>query len=159
MLLNPVCYYRVARFLYLRRIHLLPRIVSRFCQLLLHCYLPCTAELGEGCDVGYSGIGVLVHARSRLGRCVFLGPGVVIGGRSQQTGVPRIGDNVYIAAGAKVLGDITIGSGSVIGANAVVLHSVPDRTAVAGVPARQIKADVDVFALTGWPPRAESGDH
>lgn len=152
MLFDPVAHYRVARFLYLKRIPLLPRVLTKLSQLLLHCYLPYTAEIGEKCAVGYNGIGVIVHARSSLGKSVFLGPGVVVGGRSQGQGVPRIGDNVYIAAGAKILGDISIGSGSVIGANAVVIESVPERTVVAGVPARIIRSDIDVRALTGWPP-------
>lgn len=130
---------------------MLPRIISRLSQLVYHCYLPESADIGDGFDVGYHGIGVIVHARAKIGRNVFIGPGAVIGGRSQEIGVPVVEDDVYIAAGAKVLGNIRIGSGSVVGANAVVIKSVPARSAVAGVPSRIIKSEIDVRALTGWP--------
>ena len=43
-----------------------------------------------------------------------------------------------IGSGAKVLGNITIGNCSQIAAGSVVLKSVPPRTTVAGVPAREI---------------------
>lgn len=152
-MLNPIFYYRLSRRLYVWGVPLIPRVVDRFSQLLFHCYLPHTAELGEGFEVGYHGIGIVVHSKSRIGTCVFLGPGVVIGGRSQLEGVPIIEDNVYIAAGAKVLGDIIIGHGSVIGANAVVIQSVPSRSVAVGVPARIVKRDVDSYALAGWPPK------
>jgi len=151
-MLNPVAYYRLARWLYQKRIPFLPRIVSRFCVLLFHCYLPYTAKIGPGFQVGYNGIGVIVHSRAEIGENVFMGPFTIIGGRSQKFEVPRVGNDVYIAAGAKVLGDIQVGDGAVIGANAVVIHSVPPRAVAAGVPARIIRENVDVFASTGWPP-------
>jgi len=128
------------------------RAITRFSELVFHCYLPFTAEIGEGFQVGYHGIGVVVHARARLGRNVFMGPGAIVGGRSQSANVPQIGDNVYIAAGAKVLGDLEVGDGCVIGANAVVIQSIPARSIVAGVPARIIRENVNIFDYTGWPP-------
>lgn len=152
-MLEPVRYYRVARWLYLQRVPLLPRLITRFSELLFHCYLPYTAEIGKGFNVGYHGVGVVVHGRARLGENVFMGPGAIIGGRSQLSEVPRVGANVYIAAGAKVLGDIDIGEGSVIGANAVVVHSMPARSIAAGVPARIIRENVNVYDYTGWPPK------
>ena len=60
------------------------------------------------------------------------------GGSGKETGDrhPKIGDNVLIGAGAKVLGNIEIGSCARIAAGSVVLHPVPPRTTVAGVPAK-----------------------
>ncbi len=150
-MLNPVKWYRVARWLYVHEVPLLPRLLDRLIEFVFHCRLPYTIEIGEGFEVGHYGLGVFIHPRARIGRNVFLGPTVHIGGRSQQWEVPRIEDNVYIATGAKVLGDLTIGEGSVVGANAVVLKSVPPRCAVAGVPARIIRENVDVYEYTGWP--------
>jgi acetyltransferase-like isoleucine patch superfamily enzyme len=44
-----------------------------------------------------------------------------------------LGQNVVVLPG------VTIGRGSVVGANSVVRHDVPDRTVVAGTPARVIR--------------------
>lgn len=151
-MLNPVSHYRLARWLYLHGVPVLPRIICRISQLFFHCYLPYTAAIGIGFEVGYHGVGVVVHARAKIGKVVFIGPGAIVGGRSEIEGVPVIGDNVYIAAGAKVLGNITIGEGAVVGANAVVIHSVPRRAVAVGVPARIVKENIDSFKLTGWPP-------
>jgi maltose O-acetyltransferase len=50
-----------------------------------------------------------------------------------------IGDNVWIGARSIVLPGVTIGSDSAVGAGSVVTRNVPDRTLVAGVPARVIR--------------------
>jgi len=151
-MLNPVSFYRAARWAHRHHLNTLARVINLACELIFHCYLPYTAEIGSGFEVGYRGCGVVVHARARLDKNVFMGPGAIIGGRSQNQNVPRIGRDVYIAPGAKVLGDIEVGDGVVIGANAVVLQSVPDNCIVAGVPARIIRENINGFDYTGWPP-------
>jgi serine O-acetyltransferase len=148
---DPIKFYRVARWLYLKRVPLLPRVITLASELIFHCYLPPTAQLGRGCAVGYRGVGVVVHSRAWLGDNVFLGPGVVIGGKSEVYEVPRIHANTYIAAGAKILGDIELGKGCVVGANAVVLRSAPPHSVLVGVPARVLRENADVRKLTGWP--------
>ncbi|HMD98895.1 MAG TPA: glycosyltransferase [Terriglobia bacterium] len=159
MMLNPVAHYRVARWLHRHHIPFLPYFVQRLSFLMLHCHLPYRVEAGEGFAVGHSGISTVIHRGTRIGRNVFVGHGVTIGGRNRSERVPRIEDNVYIAPGAQVLGDIVVGEGSLIGANAVVLHSVPPRSIVAGVPARVIRENINIYDYTGWPlslaPRAE----
>jgi glycosyltransferase involved in cell wall biosynthesis/serine acetyltransferase len=150
-MLNPVSYYRLARWLYLRRIPLLPRVIGRLSVLLFHCYIPCTVEIGEGFEVGYWGMGIVIHPQVKIGRNVFVAHGVTIGGRNESPNVPRIEENVYIATGAKVLGDVTIGSGSIIGANAVVIRTVPPRSIAVGIPARISRENIDVREYTGWP--------
>jgi serine O-acetyltransferase len=155
---NPVPYYRLARWLYLRGIPILPRIVERLNFLVFHCYIPYQAEIGEGFEVGYWGVGVVIHPRVKIGRNVFVSNGVTIGGRNELPNVPTIEDNVFIATGAKVLGELTIGQGSIIGANAVVIRSVPPRCIAVGVPARISRENINVRDYTGWPksPPAES---
>ena len=148
---NPVSYYRLARWLYLRGIPLLPRIIEKLNVLVFHCYIPHQAEIGEGFEVGYWGVGVVIHPRVKMGRNVFVANGVTIGGRNELPNVPRIEDDVYIATGAKVLGDVSIGHGSIIGANAVVIRSVPPRCIAVGVPARISREDINVRDYTGWP--------
>lgn len=158
-MLNPVSYYRLARWLYLRRIPLLPRVITRLSVLLFHCYIPCSVEIGEGFEVGYWGMGIVIHPEVKIGRNVFVAHGVTIGGRNESPNVPRIEENVYIATGAKVLGDVTIGSGSIIGANAVVIRTVPPRCIAVGIPARISRENIDIRDYTGWPksPAARKG--
>ena len=148
---NPVSYYRLARWLHLRGIPLLPRIIEKLNFLVFHCYIPYQVEIGKGFEVGYWGVGVVIHPRVKMGRNVFVSNGVTIGGRNELPNVPRIEDDVFIATGAKILGDITIGEGSVIGANAVVIRSVPPRCIAVGVPARITRENINVRDHTGWP--------
>jgi serine O-acetyltransferase len=150
-MLNPVTYYRIARWLHVHGIPFLPRIIQRLSVLVFHCYIPYTVEIGSGFAVGYWGLGIVIHPRVKIGKNVFIAQCVTVGGRNQMPQVPIIEDNVFIAAGAKVLGDVVIGEGSVIGANAVVTRSVPPRSIAAGVPARVIRENIDVRLYTGWP--------
>lgn len=50
-----------------------------------------------------------------------------------------VGENVWIGARVIVLPGVTIGRGSCVGAGSVVTADVPERTLVAGVPAREIR--------------------
>jgi len=153
---KPVKLYRLARWFYVHQVPVLPNLIQILIVLLFHCYIPYQLEAGEGFEVGYWGMGVVIHPRTKIGKNVFVAQGVTIGGRGEGTGLPKIGNDVFVAAGAKVLGEIVVGDGSVIGANAVVIHSVPPRCSVGGVPARILREDVDIRQLTGWPKSVES---
>ena len=59
-------------------------------------------------------------------------------------GQVHIGNHVFIGANATILPGVTIGDYSVIGAGSVVTHDVPERTVVAGVPAKVIY-DMDTY--------------
>ena len=56
----------------------------------------------------------------------------------------RIGRHCFIGAHSMVLPGVTIGDGCVVGAGSVVTRDVPDRTIVAGNPARVIRSGVEV---------------
>jgi acetyltransferase-like isoleucine patch superfamily enzyme len=49
---------------------------------------------------------------------------------------------VWIGAGATVLAGVTVGDGAVVAAGSVVTVDVPERTVVAGNPARIIGQDI-----------------
>src|SRR4051795_2908625 len=67
--------------------------------------------------------------------------------RAQITTAPiHIGRGAWIAAGATVLRGVTVGDDAVVAAGAVVTKDVPERTLVAGVPARVIRA-VQLYRL------------
>jgi|SRR5690242_3265827 len=102
--------------------------------------------------------GMDIHPAARIGRRVFIDhatgvvigetavveddvsilQGVTLGGTGKERGDrhPKIRRGVLIGAGAKILGNIEIGPCSKVGAGSVVLHAVPPRVTVAGVPAR-----------------------
>ncbi|WP_263563996.1 serine O-acetyltransferase [Paucibacter sp. DJ1R-11] len=98
--------------------------------------LPPTVAVGKNVLFGYSGLGIVVHARVFIGSNVKISQNVTLGGRSGYLEVPIIEDDVDIGAGACVLGPVRIGRGAKIGANAVVLKDVPAGAVAVGVPAR-----------------------
>jgi serine O-acetyltransferase len=152
-LMHPLRLYRLARWLYLRRIPALPALLHRLGVLLCGCSIPPSVDIGAGFEAAHFGVGIMIHPHVRIGNDVCVSGGVVIGGSRQKPGVPRIGDNVYIAAGAKILGDVEIGDECVIGANTVVTRSLPPRTVASTAAPRitSMPARVCVHGLTGWP--------
>ncbi len=141
--LDAMTLYRLARKMYQRGVPVLPAVLRKAIYYLHSSYIPYEAELGEGTQLGYGGIGVVIHKATKMGRHCLISQQVTIGGRSGIEGAPVIGDYVRIGAGAKILGNIHIGDFAVIGANAVVLKDVPAATVVAGVPARVLRKDPD----------------
>lgn len=133
--------FRIASWLYVHRVPLLPRVLYGLNRILFSIALPPSVCVGDRVLFGYSGLGIVVHARARIGDRVKISQNVTIGGRSGYKDVPIIEEDVEIGAGACLLGPIHIGRGAKIGANAVVLCNVPARSVAVGVPARVIFDD------------------
>jgi len=132
--------YRLYAWLSRHRVPVLPSLLYLANRMLFSIALPPTVRVGPNVTFAYQGLGVVVHARSVIGRDVYIGPQVIIGGRSGEEQVPVIEDGAFIGAGARVLGPITIGSGATVAAGAVVLDDVPPGAMVAGMPARPISS-------------------
>ena len=135
----PPFMYRIARWLLLHHVPLLPTLLKAYNRIVWGVVLPPSAELGPAVLLGYQGLGTVIHRRARIGARVNIGSGVTIGGRAGHDRVPVIEDDVMIGSGAKILGPVTVGRGASIGANAVVLADVPPFAVAVGVPARVVK--------------------
>ena len=142
--MNAIHLYRLARVLHEHRIPFVPKALYFANFLVFNSSVPFTADIGEGSRFAYGGMGVVIHGAAKIGKRAMIGQGITIGGRSKHPVAPEIGDDVYIGAGARILGPVKIGSGSLIAPNAVVIHDVPPRTIVGGVPARVLRSDIDI---------------
>ncbi len=138
-MINLYKFYILSHRLYLMKIPFLPFLIKFIIFIIYNCNIPYECILGKGTRFAYSGIGVVLHKRTRMGKNCMIGTQVTVGGKSGHFEVPVIGDNVYLATGAKILGPIKIGNNVIVGANAVVIKDVPDNCVVAGIPAKIIK--------------------
>lgn len=130
--------YNIARWLYLKKIPLLPRVLNRLTRLIYSCEIPYTAEIDEKVVFAHKGLGVVIGQDTVIGENSKILQNVTIGGRSGIRANPVIGKNVLIGAGACILGDVKIGDNAKIGASAVVLKDVPENSTVVGIPAKEI---------------------
>ena len=143
--MNGMKLYRLANYLYRKNIPLLPKIIQRIIYLLFNAHIPYQASIGQDTQLGYGGMGIVIHTNSKIGKgCMILqqvtiGTNVSFFDKTTSHPVPIIEDNVYIGTGAKILGGIKIGTGSVIGANSVVTKDVPSSSLVVGIPGKVIK--------------------
>lgn len=142
--MTAIKFYRIAHTLYLKHIPVLPRFFYRLIYFVNNCHLHYQTEMGKGTILAYGGVGVVIHKEVVIGKNCVIESNVTIGGRNNKSKVPVIGNNIFIGTGARILGDVHIGDGSIIGANAVVLHDVPARCSVAGVPAKILHENIDI---------------
>jgi len=137
--------HKIAFILHHLGIPIVPRLINKiFIRLVFGCQLGIGTKFGKNVDLGYGGLGVVIHERAIIGNNVRISTGVTIGGTTEKYGVPVIGDNTIISTGAKILGPIKIGRNCVVGANAVVLESISDNCVAVGVPARIIKENIQI---------------
>lgn len=138
-MINAYFFYKMAHILYVYKIPFIPKIIKMIIFLMFNSSIPYECSIGKGSRFGYSGIGVVLHKRTKIGNNCTIGTNVTVGGKTPHYEVPIIGNNVYISTGAKILGPIKIGNNVVIGANAVVISDIPDNAVAAGIPAKIIK--------------------
>jgi serine O-acetyltransferase len=107
--------------------------VSEVFAIDIHPAVP----IGSGVFIDH-GTGLVVGETAVIGNDVSILHEVTLGGTGKERGDrhPKVRDGVLLCAGAKVLGNVEIGRDAKVGAGSVVLHDVPPRATVAGVPAR-----------------------
>ena len=137
---HAVVLHRLAHWLYLRQVPVLPRLVSHFNRWITGIEIHPGARLGRRLTIDH-GMGIVIGETAEVGDDVLLYQGVTLGNARFQRGKrhPTVGNNVVIGAGAKVLGPITVGDGARVAAGAVVVNDVPPNTTAAGVPAKAIR--------------------
>jgi serine O-acetyltransferase len=108
---------------------------SEVFQVDIHPQVP----LGRGLFFDHA-TGIVIGATAAIDDDVSILQGVTLGGTGKESGDrhPKIRSGVLIGAGTKVLGNIEVGTCARVAAGSVVLHSVPARTTVAGVPAKVV---------------------
>jgi serine O-acetyltransferase len=113
----------------------LQSLTSRFLQVDIHP----AAVIGRGIMFDHA-TGIVIGETAVIGDNCSMLHGVTLGGTGNEKGDrhPKIGRGVMIGAGASILGNIKVGDCARVAAGSVVLHDVPSRRTVAGVPAREI---------------------
>ncbi|WP_417238948.1 serine O-acetyltransferase [Bizionia sp.] len=136
-------FYRLAYCLYKLHLPVIPQLINIvFVRILFGCQIGLGAKIGKNVNLGYGGLGCVIHSRAILGDNVRVGTNVTIGGTSQKVDVPIIGDNCILSTGCKVIGPIHIQNNCVIGANAVVISDIPSNSLCVGMPAKIIKSNI-----------------
>jgi serine O-acetyltransferase len=137
---HALLFYRLAHWLWKKRIPVIPRALSQFARFLTGIEIHPGATIGSGLFIDH-GMGVVIGETTEIGDNVTLFQGVTLGGTGKQRGKrhPTLGSHVVVGAGAKVLGPISIGDYVKIGANSVVLQDVPDHSTVVGIPGKIVR--------------------
>ncbi len=135
-----IFFYRIAHFLYNKKLRFLPRFISAIGQFLTTVDIHPAAKIGRRVFIDHAS-GVVIGETAEIGNDVLIYQQVTLGGVSLSKGKrhPTIKDGVTIGAGAKILGNITIGKDAKIGANSVVIKDVPSECTAVGVPAHITK--------------------
>jgi serine O-acetyltransferase len=134
--LHAIWFHRLAHALWVRRVPLLPRLLSHYARFLTGIEIHPGATIGRRLFIDH-GMGIVIGETAELGDDVSLFQGVTLGGTGKQTGKrhPTLEDGVMVGVGAHILGAVRIGRGAKIGGGAVVLRDVPPHATAVGVPA------------------------
>ena len=143
--MHAILVHRIAHELYLRKVPLIPRLMSEQAHSATGIDIHPGATIGEYFFIDH-GTCVDVAATTEIGTHAKIYQGVTLGATSTRKGQglrgtkrhPTLGDYVTVYSNASVLGgDVVIGSGSVIGGSAFVTESVPENARV-GVKDQEI---------------------
>ena len=129
--------FRIAHWLWRHEREILAfHLQSRISELFAIDIHP-AAQIGSGIFIDHAH-GIVIGETAVVEDDVSMLHSVTLGGTGKERGDrhPKVRDGVLLCAGAKVLGNVEIGRDAKVGAGSVVLHDVPPRATVAGVPAK-----------------------
>jgi serine O-acetyltransferase len=134
---HALCFHRLAHWLYIRKVGLVPRLISHLGRFFTGIEIHPGAKIGKGVFIDH-GMGVVIGETAIVGDYTLIYQGVTLGGTGKESGKrhPTVGNHVVVGAGAKVLGNIQISDRVRIGAGSIVLRDVPADSTVVGIPGR-----------------------
>ncbi len=140
----PIVLCRMSRAALLRRIPVLPQLLTYLNIVLFGLEVTPRCEIGPGIFFPHPS-GTVVGAW-RIGRNAIILQGVTLGAKTMDLAFdfrlrPEVGDNVVLGAGSKILGGIRIGRNVTVGANSVVVDSVEADSTMVGIPARKVSKE------------------
>lgn len=133
---QAVAIYRLAHEMFIRRIPIIPRVMTEYAHEITGIDIHPGATIGRYFFIDH-GTGVVIGETCTIGDNVKLYQGVTLGAKSFEVDAdgnlvkgikrhPDIEDDVVIYSGATILGgDTRIGRGSIIGGNVWLTESVP----------------------------------
>jgi len=143
---KAIFFYKIANFFAIAKFDLVARVISQLARFLTGIEIHPKANIGKNLFIDH-GMGVVIGETSKIGNNVTLYHNVTLGGiapsinSNDQRNMkrhPTLEDNVVVGSGAQILGPITIGKNSLIGSNSVVTKNVPEKSVMAGIPAKRV---------------------
>jgi serine O-acetyltransferase len=137
---QAILMHRLSHRLYRAHVPLLPRVLSQVSRFFTGIEIHPGARIGRRFFIDH-GMGVVIGETSEIGDDCLFYQGVTLGGTGNEKGKrhPTLGNRVVVGTGAKILGSIRIGDDVKIGAGSVVVHPVPDKSTVVGIPGRVVR--------------------
>ena len=135
--LQAVSVFRIAHFLHLRGVPLIPRIMTEHVHSKTGIDIHPGVTIGKGLMIDH-GTGIVIGETTIIKDQVRIYQGVTLGALSPQHSLanpglkrhPTIENNVIVYSGATILGDVVIGEGSIIGGNVWLTHSTEPHSRV-----------------------------
>ena len=143
---KAVFFHKIANFFTVAKLYLVAKIISQFSRFLTGIEIHPNAKIGKNLFIDH-GMGVVIGETSEIGNNVTIYHNVTLGGISPSINSddqrnmkrhPTLEDNVVVGSGAQILGPINVGKNSLIGSNSVVTKNVPEKSVMAGIPAKRI---------------------
>mgnify|MGYP005692769747 FL=1 len=143
---KAIFFHRIANFFAIAKFDLVARIISQISRFFTGIEIHPKAKIGKNLFIDH-GMGVVIGETSEISDNVTIYHNVTLGGTSPSIDTneqrnskrhPTLEENVVVGSGAQILGPIVIGKNSLIGANAVVTKDVPEKSIMAGNPAKKI---------------------
>ena len=143
---KAIFFHRIANFFAIAKFDLIARIISQFSRFLTGIEIHPKAKIGKNLFIDH-GMGVVIGETSEIGDNVTIYHNVTLGGiapsinSNDQRNMkrhPTLEHNVVVGSGAQILGPVMVGKNAKVGANAVVTKNVPEKSVMAGIPAKKV---------------------